>query len=80
MSAMTEEEARSILADRNSPAAEPDRFRAERVNGGWAFRWADPDGPTPFGVRTWVVTDSGTADRVKLGENAQRAVDRLAAD
>lgn len=77
MKPISEETARRILREVRSQAASPEKFRAERLAGGWAFRWADKSMKTPFGARTWVVTDSGSADMVDLGENAAAALVRL---
>jgi len=74
---LSEQEARQVLLDVDSPAAKSDMYRGDRVDGGWAFRWNDVPKKIPFGVRTWVVTDSGLADKVKLGEKAQTAITRL---
>ncbi len=77
MTKITEEQARKILAEAGSPAASPEEFSAERLELGWAFRWADGSQMTYFGGRTWVVTDSGAADMVDLGEKPPAALARL---
>ena len=40
-----------------------EKFRLERVEGGWVVRWADR-ASTPMGMAPWVVTDGGEAMRV----------------
>ena len=77
MNPVTEFEARRILAEAKSQAASSDLFRAQRLESGWAFTWADRSKRIPFGVRTWVVTDTGKADMVDLGETAAKALQRL---
>jgi hypothetical protein len=75
---LTEAEARQILANTASHAANPDLFSARRGDGGWVFAWADSTRPIPMGVRSEVVTDSGQVGRVKIGETGEQALQRLA--
>lgn len=74
---LTEEEARGILADKHSQAASAELFSARREEGGWVFSWADKAGPIPIGVGSVVVTDSGRSGRLKIGETATQALERL---
>jgi len=74
---VTEFQARRILAEAKSQAASSELFQAQRLESGWAFRWADRSERIPFGVRTWVVSDTGKADMVDLGETADKAIQRL---
>lgn len=39
--ALTEQEARQILANKRNQAANPDLFTARREEGGWVFAWSD---------------------------------------
>ncbi len=77
MTKITEEQARKILADIGSPAASPSQYGAERLELGWSFYWAGPLKDMPVGVGNWVVTDSGAADMVNLGEKSPAALARL---
>lgn len=74
---LTEGEARKILADQHSQAANPELFSARREEGGWVFSWSDKTRPIPMGVRSEVVTDSGRSDRLKIGETVEQAIERL---
>ena len=78
MTALTEDQAREVLSARQSPAAHPQLYRAERHDLGWVFKWSGDPTRTPFGVRIWVVTDSGQAGMVDLGEKPDAALARLA--
>lgn len=40
-----------------------EKFRLERVEGGWVVRWAD-HASTPMGMAPWVIADDGEAMRV----------------
>ncbi len=77
---ITEEQARKILAEAGSPAASQDEYEAHRLEGGWAFRWFEQTNEVRFGGRTWVVTDSGKADMIELGEKPEQAIARLSED
>ena len=41
-----------------------EKFRLERVEGGWVVRWADR-ASTPMGMAPWVVTDGGEAIAIR---------------
>jgi hypothetical protein len=78
MTPISEHDARELLAAAGSQAASAALFDARREDGGWAFSWADKSKPAPTGIRTIVVTDAGRLGRVKLGESAGSALERLA--
>lgn len=75
--ALTEQEARQILANKRNQAANPDLFTARREEGGWVFAWSDRTKSAPMGVRSSVVTDSGQTGKLKIGETAEEALQRL---
>ncbi len=74
---ITEEEARKILAEAKSPAASASQYEAERLELGWSFYWSGHLNDMPVGAGNWVVTDSGKADIVGLGEKPDQALARL---
>ncbi len=76
---MTEEGARRILASKGSEASNPNYYSTQRVEGGWVFNWIDKGEPIPMGTRSEVVTDSGKDGRLKIGETAEQAIERLSA-
>lgn len=78
MTEITEDGARRLLAKAKSPAADPERYEAQRGRFGWAFIWAGEARSVPLGARSWVVTDAGRAAMVRLGESASEALTRLA--
>lgn len=73
---LSEAEARRILSWAHSQCAGP-AFAARRVRGGWAFAWASKDSPPPMGVRTVIVTDTGRAGTLKIGETADQGLAQL---
>ncbi|WP_028708767.1 hypothetical protein [Propionicicella superfundia] len=75
--ALIEHEARQVLADKHSQAASRDLFSARREESGWVFAWSDRTTPAPMGVGSVVVTDSGQVGRLKIGETAEQAFQRL---
>lgn len=74
---LSEAEARTILENVRSQAADPALFTARREVGGWVFSWADRSKPAPIGVRSEVVTDSGKRGRLQIGETGSEAIRRL---
>ena len=60
---ISEENARSVLADDGVPGADTEHYEALRVSGGWLFRWRDdgrPGAEIPrTGIAGWVVADNG---------------------
>lgn len=56
---ISEERAREILAGARSPAADPDKYTAERIHNGWLFGWNPEAGPALIGTIGWVVADNG---------------------
>lgn len=77
MSHIDEVTARRILAEGKSPAADVDRYAAQRLHEAWVFRWRGPLLEMPLGTGTWVVTDSGRCGRVMTSETTADAIARL---
>lgn len=76
MSAINESAARQILAEAGSPAADPVRYAAGELTGGWLFGWAGPGRP-PRGARPWIVSDRAGVGTMRLDESPAEAVERL---
>ena len=63
---MSEEGARAALSAVRSPAADPSKYDARRLEGGWLFGWSASAGRPPMDTRSWVVADTGEARRLTL--------------
>ena len=59
VSELSEEDARSVLSEAGSDAADPALYRARRISGGWSFGWREDAGPPLIGTVGWVVADNG---------------------
>ena len=75
---LPEEEARRALSKVGSPAADSNKYRAHRIDGGWSFRWQEDAGPPLIGTIGWIVTDAGQCGSQMLQETAEDAMRRLA--
>ena len=54
-----------------------ERYRLEKVEGGWVIRWADR-ASMPMGMAPWVVTDGGEAFRVGFPNSLKPVLAELA--
>lgn len=79
MKKITEQRARELLAQKQSPAASVTEYAAGREAGGWRFVRAGNLEDVPLGESGWVVADSERADAVRLGETSAEALSRLSA-
>jgi len=77
---ISEDDARQLLAEGHSPAANPAWYEAVRCERGWAFYLRRDSGPVEFGARAWVLTDGGRARMLGLEESLEEAVGRETAD
>jgi hypothetical protein len=77
VNALSEDQARGLLAAARSQAASPELYAARRCEGGWVFTWRSKERPIPMGVRAMVVTDNGVVGRTRLGEDSAAAIRRL---
>ncbi len=77
---ISEDDARQLLAEGHSPAANAARYEAVRCERGWAFYLRRDSGPVEFGARAWVLTDDGRARMLGLEESLEEAVGRETAD
>lgn len=56
---ISEEEARTALANEGMPATFFEYYEALRIRGGWVFCWREDAGLAPDGAISWVVADNG---------------------
>ena len=77
---MTEEAARSVLAESENPAADVAKYEATRIEEvkSWIF---DPrpndDGNYPLGSCRWVVIDEGQVGEVNLSQSTTEVIAEL---
>jgi hypothetical protein len=76
-SGLSEAQARSLLAELKSPAADQERYAATRLEGGWLFSWGATT-PVPIGSGPWVVSDAAQVRRVPIGKRAAEVLTELA--
>lgn len=77
---ISEDDARRLLADDGSPAADPARYDAIRCERGWMFYFRRDSGPVLMGTGAWIVGDGGWARMRRLEESDDAAVGREIAD
>ena len=73
---ISERDARQLLADARSPAADPELYVPVRHQRGWIFYFRRDTGPAPAGHGTsaWIVDDRGHAHMRMFGERADSAI------
>jgi hypothetical protein len=74
---LSEEAARTALAEAGSPAADPATYQAQRRERGWAFGWRPEAGTPSIGTIAWVVADNGAARGCRMSESVDDVIDHL---
>ena len=74
---LSEQEARETLAEFGSPAADPAKYAARRIGGGWLFNWRADAGPPLLGTIGWVVADNGRCTGKTFRMRADEVVQSL---
>ena len=74
---LSEMQARTVLSQAGSPAADPAKYHARRISGGWSFGWREDAGPPLLGTIGWVVADNGRCRGQRLGMRANEVVQAL---
>jgi hypothetical protein len=77
MAEINEESARSALLAAHSEAYDKSKFTAQRVEGGWIFRWDEAAGPIPMGTSPWVVADNGRAKELGFTDKSAEVLAQL---
>lgn len=74
---LLETQARQVLTDRGSSAANAIYFQAKRRVHWWAFGWRPEAGEVFVGTLRWVATDDDQAGWCRLSEAADDTINRL---